>query len=165
MKRLCLMLVVVCLLVAGTGCEAFIKKFKREPKKKDTVHELVLEPESYDEARPADNELARQYYSFWRNWHDELITALASSDNHKKKKEAAFESVRNLENLAPFMKEPYRSAIGEYIAKLEKLYEDIAGDIHSMYGSRSLNRARDLKRRIEREFPFTAIDTFLADEG
>lgn len=164
-KRAVAVVVLVAVVSLGSGCEAFVKKFRRKPREESREQkELVLEPESYDNLQVSKEELARQYYLFWGSWHDELIQSLASSTNHKKQIETAYEAALSLSNLALLVTDDHKQALQEYHRRLIELHDAISRDIHGMYRERDLRSAQRLKREISRSFPARRLHEFILRE-
>ena len=62
---------ICCLMIAGlVGCDAFVRKFTRKPKKERiTKEEMVLVPEEY-KSTMTQEQMYRQYFLFWQSWQD-----------------------------------------------------------------------------------------------
>ena len=70
----CSLFVMVCGL---TGCEAFVRKFTRKPKKENLPQEeLILVPEEYKGPNLTKEELYRQNLLFWGCWQDSPLCSI-----------------------------------------------------------------------------------------
>ena len=143
------------------GCEAFVRKFTRKSKKEELPQtEMVLVPEEYMNTI-GEEELYRQYFLFWKSWHDELINSLSAGANHKKQLGSADEAIKNLEQLKVYLNAEKQRKLDIYLDQLKTLKELITKDA---YGSNcSVNRytAESIRRSILREFSFNKIKNFL----
>src|SRR3989338_3700293 len=86
---------ILLLIFYSLGCEAFIRKFTRKPKKENMPkEEMVLAPEEYKAPEMSKEDLYRQHFLFWRTWQDELIASLNKEGNHKKQIDCINEAVK-----------------------------------------------------------------------
>jgi len=143
------------------GCEAFVRKFTRKSKNENLPQtEMVLVPEEYREIMGKE-ELYRQYFLFWKSWHDELISSLSLGANHKKQIGSANEAIKNLEQLKAYLNAEKQKESDIYLNQLKTLKELITKDA---YGSNcSVNRytAESIRRSILREFSYSKMKNFL----
>lgn len=150
------------LLSTTIGCEAFVRKFTRKSKKEQLQQEeLVLVPEEYT-CKATKEELYRQYFLFWKSWHDELINSLTVGANHKKQITAAGEALKNLEQLKAMLNEEKQKKLEVYIDKLKSLSELIAKDIYGNNIGNNRWEAERLKKSILRDFSYNKIKNSLA---
>jgi DNA repair ATPase RecN len=156
---ICGLLTMVCGL---TGCDAFVRKFTRKPKKTDlSPTEMVLVPEEYKERVLTKEEAYHQYFLFWKSWQDELITSLTANSNQKKQIDCVKEAIKNLEQLKPLLQEDKLKKLDFYISQLKGLQDSIAKDLYA--GNLNTNRlqAERIKRNILRDLSFNAIKDYL----
>ena len=149
------------LLFSLIGCEAFVKKFTRRPKRSTVKEEPVLAPEEYPLSDISTEERYRQYFLFWKSWQDELITALGSSDSHKKRQDCLKQAIKNLEEMRFLLFEEKQKELDVYLERLRHLANEISQDV---YGSRLTvhkGRAESLKRDILRDFSFPKVKNHL----
>jgi len=76
LKKACLVFLCCILLSVLSGCETMARKFTRKSKKPGQPVQMVLAPEEYKGPDMSKEELYRQYFLFWKSWHDELENAL-----------------------------------------------------------------------------------------
>jgi hypothetical protein len=149
--------------ILSLGCDAFVRKFTRKPKKENLPErELVLAPEEYKGTQLTREELYRQYLLYWKSWQDELITSLSHGANHKKQIGCADEVIKNIKSLRALLNEERQKKLDIYIAQLESLKGSIAKDT---YGNNIVNNrstAERIKRNILRDFSFRQIKDYLA---
>ena len=145
-----------------TGCDAFVRKFTRKPRKENLPkQELVLVPEEYKLPRMTKEEMCRQYFLYWKSWHDELINSLSGGSSHKKQIDCANEAIKNLEQLRAALQEAKQKKLDVYINQLKDLKNEIAQDL---YGNDiSVNRltVERIRRSILRDFSYNKIKDYL----
>ena len=161
LKNILFAFVVYFVMLNLIGCEAFVRKFTRKSKKEELPQtELVLVPEEYRDTMGKE-ELYRQYFLFWKSWHDELINSLSVGANHKKQIGSADEAIKNLEQLKVYLNAEKQKKLDIYLDQLKTLKELIVKDA---YGSNcSVNRytAENIRRSILREFSYSKMKNFL----
>ncbi|OGX17096.1 MAG: hypothetical protein A3K83_01935 [Omnitrophica WOR_2 bacterium RBG_13_44_8b] len=146
------------LIISLTGCEAFVRKFTRKSKKENLPREeMVLAPEVYDSVQMSNEELYRQYFLFWKSWHDELINSLSFQGNRKKQIECVKESLKNLTSLRELLNEEKQKQLDVYIKELDTLKGSIEGDWYSNNFAANSYTAERLKTNILRNFSFKKI--------
>jgi len=153
-----ILLVASCsLLVTMLGCDAFVRKFTRKPKKEDLPkEELVLFPEEYKPTMDKE-QVYRQYFLFWQSWQEELITALLRSGNHKKQVDCAEEAIKNLTSLKPLIKAEKQKKLDIYITQLKDLRDQIKMDAYSSRADVNIQEAERIKKGILRDFSYSKI--------
>ncbi len=158
-----ILLVTSCSLLATTlGCDAFVRKFTRKSKKGDQPkEELVLVPEVYKPPKMTKEEVYRQYFLYWKSWHDELINSLSGGASQKKQIDCAKEAIKNLAELRKTLQESGQKKLDVYINQLKDLKKEIMQDL---YGNDiSVNRltAEHIRRGIMRDFSYNKIKNYL----
>ncbi|MDP3732606.1 MAG: hypothetical protein Q8R31_06290 [Candidatus Omnitrophota bacterium] len=153
---------VFCLLFSAIGCDAFVRKFTRKQKKENLPkQEMVLAPEEYKPPKMTKEEVYRQYFLYWKSWHDELINSLSGGASNKKQIDCANEAIKNLGELRAILQEAGQKKLDVYINQLKALNKEIAEDL---YGNDiSLNRltAERIRRGILRDFSYNKIKDYL----
>jgi hypothetical protein len=146
------------ILVNSLGCEAFVKKFTRKPKKEDMQkEEMVLAPQEYAGPQMSADDRYRQNLLFWRSWHDEIIESLSSSTNHKRQVYCAQKAKDNLMSLRPLLLENMRDQLDALIRELNSLENSIADDLYGRSTSSNRQSAENLKRKIIRAFSYKKV--------
>ena len=148
-------------LISSIGCEAFVRKFTRKPKKDKVKEEPVLAPEDYSLSNISSEERYRQYFLFWKSWQDELITALSSSGSYKKTKICLKEAIKNLEEIESLLFEEKQKELAVYLERLHQLENEIK---HDIYGTRLVSHQSEterLKRDILRDFSYPKVKNHL----
>ena len=144
------------------GCDAFVRKFTRKSQKENLPkQELVLVPEEYKPPKMTKEEVYRQYFLYWKSWHDELINSLSGGVSHKKQIDCANEAIKNLESLRATLQEAKQKKLDVYINQLKDLKNEIAQDL---YGNDiSVNRltVERIRRSILRDFSYNKIKDYL----
>jgi hypothetical protein len=149
------------ILINILGCEAFVRKFTRKSKK-DMLpkEEMVLVPEEYKLTMDKE-QLYRQYFVFWRSWHDELLRALVPNANHKKQVDCANEVIKNLMNMRQLLNPEKQNKLDVHISQLSELKEMISQDIYSSNYAHHRQKAERIRMDILRNFPYGKIKGYL----
>jgi hypothetical protein len=152
------LVLVLGLLVSGTGCEAFVRKFTRK-RNKDNLpkEEMIIAPQEYKPPIMTIEEVYRQYFLYWKSWHDELADALAHSTNQKKFLSCADEAIKNLQELYNLLNEAKRKQLDSYLTKYSELRQQLEADIYAAGASRLRSKAENLRRGILRNFSYQKI--------
>jgi hypothetical protein len=157
-KKFIFICVLLAMLSGLCGCEAFVRKFTRKPKKENIARvEIVVAPEEYRGPRLSKEELYRQYLLYWKSWQDELITSLSGGANHKKQIGCVSEAIKNLLNLRALLNEEKQKKLDIYIGRSNDLKDLITKD---SYGSRiagNRQNAERIKKDILRDFSYNKI--------
>lgn len=145
-------------ILESAGCQSLARKFVRKPKNQDKKTEtVVFAPEEYKGEGESSQELYRQYYLYWRTWHEELINSLEKSGNRKKQFDSLDEAVKNLENMKALLISDKAEKIDFWIKQLQLLAAAINKDIYSQLVANNRSRAEWIKREIMREYAFKKI--------
>ncbi|MEW6101054.1 MAG: hypothetical protein AB1481_02030 [Candidatus Omnitrophota bacterium] len=145
-------------LFTSCGCDAFVRKFTRKPKKESMpAEELVLAPQEYTGPAMSTEELYRQYFLFWKSWQDELISALSSRASQKKQLDCINEAIENLVNLREYLKEDRKKILDKYITESDVLKQKISIDIYSNNASLTIREAERIRRNILRDLSFSKV--------
>ncbi|HLD82393.1 MAG TPA: hypothetical protein VI976_00375 [Candidatus Omnitrophota bacterium] len=146
---------ILLLIFYSLGCEAFIRKFTRKPKKENMPkEEMVLAPEEYKAPEMSKEDLYRQHFLFWRTWQDELIASLNKEGNHKKQIDCINEAVKNLTDLRPLLNLERRKILDIYIAQLNELNDEITKDLYGVNVDSHRRRAESIRMKISKEFSY-----------
>ncbi len=153
---------ITCLLVLSlTGCDAFVRKFTRKPKREAPKEEFVLAPEEYKAPQATKEELYRQYFLFWKSWQDELINSLSIDTNHKKQIYCVNEIIKNLEQMRILLNEMKQKELDIYISQIKELKDSLMEDLYGNIISKNRLTAERVKRGILRDFSYKKIKEFL----
>jgi hypothetical protein len=159
LRRFFLLFVLYFLLFAMLGCDAFVRKFTRKPKKESiSREEMVLVPEEYKPTMSKE-QLYRQYFLFWQSWQGELITSLTPTQtgNNKKQVDCAQEAIKNLSNLRTMINEDKQKKLDIYINELKELKSQIAKDFYGTNITAYARAAERIKRGILRDFSYNKV--------
>ena len=164
MKSKILLLVTSCsLILTMLGCDAFVRKFTRKPKKANLPKEqMVLAPEEYIPPKMTKEEVYRKYFLYWKSWHDELINALLAGASQKKQIDCANEALENLEGLRKVLQGAGQKKLDVYINQLKDLKSDLEEDLYGSNISQNLLNAERIRRGIMRYFSYDKIKNYLA---
>jgi hypothetical protein len=145
------------------GCEAFVRKFTRKSKKENmSREEMVVAPQEYKAPVIPKEEQYRQYFLYWKSWHDELIDSLSYNSNPKKQLDCISEAIKNLQALKDMLKEEKQKILAGYISQLERLKNVISNDAYGIHSVSSRFDAERLRRDILQKFSYNRIKNFLA---
>ncbi len=144
------------------GCEAFVRKFTRKPKKKDlSKEEMVLVPEEYKGPQMTKEELYRKYFLYWKSWQDELISALIDNRSSKKKIDCLEEALENLMRMRDMLNQEKRKKLEIYITRMKQLQSDINRDLYGMNNNNNRQAAEHIKMDILKDFSYNDIKDYL----
>jgi hypothetical protein len=148
--------------ILSSGCDAFVRKFTRKPKKEAFLaEEMVLVPEEYKGPQMTKEELYRQYFLFWKSWQDELIASLSEKRSQKKQIDCAEEAIKNLVNLKTLLNEEKQKELDIYIKRLKDLRDLISQDLYGSNIVTHLQKAEWIKRDILRNFSYHKVKDIL----
>lgn len=158
-----IILLATCYLLLATlvGCEAFVRKFTLKPKKSTIKEQPILIPEEYPVSRVSTETRYRQYFLFWKSWHEELIAELSSFGSYKRRKSCLEEAIKNLEKIKTFLFEEKQKDLDVYLEKLRQLESAITKDTHGIRLATHKRKAESLKRNILRDFSYPAVKNHL----
>jgi len=155
---------IICILLITllTGCDAFVRKFRRKPKRETYQQkEMVLVPEDYPSLFANKEEAYRNYFTFWHSWHTEFINSLIEKSSHKRKIFCLSEAIKNLNILKEFILDEKRKNLESYIKELEDLKEKLSKDIYTSNFNWFYNRAELLRKNILRDYAYHKIKDYL----
>ena len=146
-----------CLLVSLTGCEAFVKKFRRKPKE-EKREEPIIQPESYPDVALNKDELYRDYFLFWESWADELVSFLKDNANTKKQKECIQQAMDNLLKMQSLLNEEKAAALDKFVIELTTVKNVLFQSyLNSADFSYLKNKVERIKAKVHRDFVFSKI--------
>ncbi|MBI5145391.1 MAG: hypothetical protein HZA27_04315 [Candidatus Omnitrophica bacterium] len=150
------------LLVTLIGCDAFVRKFTRKPKKEQIPQEeMVVAPVEYEVPIMTKEEMYRQHFLYWKSWHDELIQALSPNQNQKKKIDCAEQAITNLERLYLMLDEQRQAKLDIYLNQFKELKDAVSKDIYGQRVSFEHATAEQIKTNILRHFSYQKIKDYL----
>lgn len=148
-KKLFLIFFVFFLVFSLIGCEAFVRKFKRKPKKEAlSQEEMVLQPIEYPISQIDKEELYRRYFLYVRSWQDELIESFNGHINRKKQSECIVQSIRNLNELKQLLKKEKQDTAELFISKLRDLQSALDKDVFNFNTAKIKSQVERLKKDI-----------------
>ena len=145
------------LLFSALGCEAFVRKFTRKPKKDKAREEMVLAPEEWKGPQMTREEMYRQYYTFWQAWQEELINALSRNAPLKKKNDCAGQAVKNLLGMRGMLNETRQKQLDVYLKQMNGLLSAVKADIYGASNNSNRQSAEKVKRNIMQSFSYSDI--------
>jgi len=141
------------------GCEAFVRKFTRKPKEADRQEEMVIAPQEYKNTL-SHEEQYRQYFTFWKAWQDELLTAMdvtIEQTNNKKQIDCANEALKNLMSMKPLLNSGAQKKLDPYLSRSIDLRDALERDYYGLNVSLNRQEARRLRKDILQNFSFPDI--------
>lgn len=158
MDKIFFLIVAVAVMLQVVGCESFVRKFSRKPKKDSKVkEEMVLVPEDYSGSGLSKEELYRQYFLFWKSWQDELIVTLSSATPHKRQVDCAKEALKSLHAMNDLLRTGRQEALKAYVSQLNSLLNDVEKDIYGYRKDQNRATAEQIKRNILVHFSYARI--------
>jgi hypothetical protein len=146
------------LVIALVGCDAFVRKFTRKPKKDNLPQEeMVIVPEEYKGPGLSKDELYRQYFLFWKSWQDELIESLLQNKSQKKQLDCSDEAIKSLENLKALLDEVQQNNLNVYINQLKDLKSSIEQDLYNSNTFNNRHTAERIRISIMQKFSYDKI--------
>jgi len=161
-KNILFLFFIFCFLSSILGCDAFVRKFTRKRKTEAPKEPMVLVPQEYKAPQMSKEEVYRQYFLYWRSWHDELINSLSGGANHKKQMDCINEALKNLKQLRQGLQEARQKKLDNYIKQLEDLRGSIREDLYGTNVAQNRLSAERIKRAILREFSYEKVKKYLA---
>ncbi len=161
-KNLLLKIVFICglsTMACGIiGCEAFVRKFTRKPKNENIPREeMILVPIEYKAPAADKDGLYRQYFLYWKSWHEEFINSLFRGMNRRKQLECVTETIKNLEQLRGLLKEESQRELSVYIGQINGLKDSIEKDAYGIIIESHRRSAERIERDIIRKFSYNKI--------
>lgn len=156
--KIILLSTVYCLLFTSIGCESFVRKFTRKPKKdKEKKEEMVLVPVEYNTQKASKQDLYQQYYLFWVAWQDQLIDSLRYETNRKRSIGCASSAVDNLEQMQKILQKEKQEELAVYIKQSKDLVAVMENDPYRSKVDSYLAAANRLKTQIQKKFSFKKV--------
>jgi hypothetical protein len=136
-------------LVLLSGCYALKKKFIRKKESKEPV--VYVDFKEYQ--GPHTQEAYQDYYIFAQGWLDELVKAIAYTENRKKQKQAIKEALFNMEQLFYFFNQQGQERLSPLYEQLMSIKTKIySAQLHEVERYYALKKIESLKRQFQREF-------------
>jgi hypothetical protein len=150
-------------LVSSYGCESFRRKFIRKPKGEPKKEEMVIVPKDYSKLQLPVDQAYVQYYTYWKAWHNELLTFL-SEGSSKKKVLSCFEQVTlNLNHMKDLLNNPEKiSLLEKYLSEISSLADEVSSKTMVMVtAGRIKSVSEQLSRNIQRYFSLSKVKSDL----
>ncbi len=161
MRKYVLFFVLIFFIFNLAGCESFARKFTRKSKKSDQAQEMILIPQEYAGPQMSKEELYRQYFIYWKSWHDELINAFTYKASVKKQVDCANEAMKNLTNMGSLLGEDKQRKLSMYVDKLKGLREAARQDVYGSADSKNAQDAEKLRNNIMRDLTYPKIKNYM----
>lgn len=143
------------MMISFSGCEAFVKKFRRKPRE-EKREEPVIQPENYPDVALNKDELYRDYFLFWESWADELVSFLKDNANAKKQKECVQQALDNLVKMQSLLNDDKAKSLDRFIQELTTVKNVLFQSyLNSADFSYLKNKMERIKSRVRRDFIFS----------
>jgi len=139
------------------GCESFVRKFTRKSKKGQNPEEMVLAPQEWKGPQMTKEEQYRQYFLFWKSWHEELINAFLQNSTQKKKIDCGQQAMKNLVGMRSLLNESKQKQLDVYLRQLADLESEIKSDIYGTSGNSYRQASEKLMMNIQQSFAYNDI--------
>jgi hypothetical protein len=144
------------------GCEAFIKKFRRKPKKRRMQNiEVVLSPQEYPSLFQTKEDQYRQYFLYCKSWQDEFIISLGQYGSHKRQVYCLNEAIKNLYFINDMLSPEKQKELSVYVKELKRMKEELDRDIYSSNKYIYKTKAEKIKRNFLRNFSYPKVSEYI----
>ncbi len=159
-RGLFLWIIVIALISNTFGCDSFRKKFTRKRKKE--IVEPILRPEENAGLFFDAGTKYRNYFAYWRGWHDELIQSM-SGKSKKKKKYSFDQTMLNLELMEGLLsKGEKKQELKVYIDKLKKIKDKI--DSNQGFNERTITqRLSNIRLAINKKLHYSKVKDWIEE--
>ncbi|MCM8799225.1 MAG: hypothetical protein NC900_00640 [Candidatus Omnitrophica bacterium] len=155
-------LIYILIFVNLLGCDAFLRKFRRKPKKESLEEkEMVLVPDEYPSLFVDKEDQYRSYFLYWKSWHSEFINSLIDPASHKRRIFCLDEAIKNLKILSNLLLEEKSFKLNFYIKELTDLRDSLSKDIYTTNLNWYYQRAEIIRKNILRDFSYPKIKDYL----
>lgn len=140
------------------GCDAFARKFTRKKKYQEVIDPVLIPEEEAGLFYDNDTKY-RNYFAYWRGWHDELIEAIPGS-GRKRKGYAINQAIANLELMAGLLIEDGEKEIRSYIEKMEKIRLELQAN--KILGQRNITRQlSNIRLRVNKNLHYSKVKDWI----
>lgn len=158
LERLFLVTVLLIFISSTFGCDAFRRKFTRKKKYKEIV-EPVLIPEENAGIFYDNDTKYRNYFAYWRGWHDDLIQAMSGASKRRRRYSMA-QALANLEQMADLLKGEKRKELLTYIQQMKKISQQI--ETSQMFQERRvIQQLSNIRLRINKELHYSKVKDWI----
>ena len=157
MKKIVLIFLILDMALLS-GCYTLRKKFIRKKESKQPT--VYVDFKQYQ--APHAQEAYQDYYLFVQGWLDELIKALAYTENRKKQKQAITEALFNMEQLFYFFTQQGQEHLSPIYEELTAIKTKIySTQLHEADKQYTLKKIEFLKREFQREFKWENVSQWI----
>ena len=160
LKNRLLILFLMIFIFSSFGCESFRRKFIRKPKDEPKGEDMVIEPRDYSKLQMPVDKAYIQYYTYWKAWHNELLTFLAEGTNKKKILSCFEQTILNLDRMKDILESPEKTALLDgYIKETSALAQEIRDKTLTVFSTtRIKSKSEQLLLNIQRDFSFSKVE-------
>ncbi len=158
-KTLLSILILAIFMISSFGCDAFVRKFTRKKQQEQAI-EPVLNPEVASGLFYDNDTKYKNYFAYWRGWHDELTEAMTSSSK-KRKKYCMEQAIINLERMAALLKEEKQAELGVYIEKMEKISTSLDKEGDLLEEKVIVRQLSNIRLALNKKFHFSKVQDWI----
>lgn len=157
--RIFLICILVSFIFVSWGCESFRKKFIRQSKKEAPQEEMIISPFDYSKQQLPSDKAYMQYYTYWKAWHQELLSFLREDASNKKIIDCFDQTILNLGRMKDLLdNEEKINLLQGYMDNILSLQQELKEKTILIAGiNRIKNESELLYRSIQRDFSFSKI--------
>ncbi|MFH1552403.1 MAG: hypothetical protein ABID83_02020 [Candidatus Omnitrophota bacterium] len=161
-KDIRVLVVLLAVAVALSGCAQIRDKFVRKPKEEKVKAKRYYAVKAYDVHPSLD--LYTKRYIFWKNWHKDLLSVLGD-DNHKKVTVAVEQDISNLMDMRSMLvdekADELQKSIDEMIAIETTLKKERITPGNEVRIRRNLEL---IGKNIKRDFSYTKMGDYIRSD-
>jgi hypothetical protein len=147
-------LIILIFTINIVGCDAFARKFTRKKKQQESL-EPVLVPEEKSGLFFDNDTKYKNYFVYWRSWHDELMQTMYEH-SLKRKKYCINQAISNLELMSDLLTAEKKKELGGYIAEMKKIQGDIETDV-TLEENIIIQRLKDIRLNINTRLDYRRV--------
>ncbi|MFC1708527.1 hypothetical protein ACFL2J_00510 [Candidatus Omnitrophota bacterium] len=159
LKTRLMILFLMIFIFSSFGCESFRKKFIRKSKGKPKEEDMIIVPKDYSKLQMPVDKAYIQYYTYWKAWHNELLSFLVDGTNKKKILSCFEQAILNLSHMKDLLENTEKIALlDEYVSETSSLAEEVKNKTLMMIMTvRTKSKSEQLLLNIQRDFAFSKV--------
>jgi hypothetical protein len=141
--------IMLCALIAVSGCVPLKKKFTRAKKTGEEKEIIpILEPIEYPAHDDSPEALYKQAYSLWKIWHRELTEKInAANENEKYIEKLFIDDIQQLGKMKAMLREDNQPLLNSSIEEMRKALEEYS----EPEGARNYTVIKRILRSVDKE--------------
>ena len=159
MKRMCAVIMIICVAVTLVGCDSLQKKFTRKKKETKPIPRLY-QIKKYD-IKPSVA-LYSKHYAYWQSWMSELLQDLGQ--NSKKDVRSVEEALNQARSMQSILVQEKADQLEKQIKEIEEAKDVIVREELSQFNkSQVLMTLERADRTIKRDFSAKKIKDYIRE--